>query len=769
LSLLINSRDEVYTLHVIVKYVISSDEYLEAQRAYRLRMEGNSRFFRNLYGLAGIAAILGVYLQLSKSGWWAGLLYLVAAALLLERTLLCRIRAAADYQKSASIREPVDLTIDENHLLLASGGDNTEIRWANVLACHETKNVFLLRTWPEEFLVIPKRAFSPGDLFHFKELRQKELIVKETRENSDVVLLKFAVSWGLLAMAAIALFIGYVHTFFTGLPGTQGAYRPSTPQYQAQQSSGPASRAQLNGTGTVYLVPLGAVKFISVAQLVANIRKRYGLELHLLPAVPPPAWAKNLARNQFAAEDLLTAIKIAYPKLAADPGAILIGLTEEDMYISGLEWNYAFSFRDEERFAVISSRHLPENEDGKTVSPEILDKRVLKVLIRDLGILHYRLQPSANYKSVLYQYVDDASELDDIGDEYLESDTRVRADLHVQTGDPCFIVRHYVAPERKHPDWGTVGDCSGYYKELDLETVQIDLRYGLLLDQRTDFLIRDRIPLELTRVSRTEDSRSRAFGIGGNHNLNIFLVGDKWPFTWIDLILEDGGRAHFRRSNWGYGYWDARYTSHDALRSRFSGSTIDWAWPGWKLKSEGKTYQFPDGGAASRPEQGALVGITAYDGSRLVLDRDATGNLLHARSPSAHLLVFKYDHANRVTEIGQNSGGRFEYSYDAGGHLVHVTDASQRTTEYSYDQAGRMSSIVQSGTKVCELTYDEGGRVKSETLADGRTYIFKYSMSTYPRTSELEVVGVDISDSAGPQRKVRLTRQDYLLDVMARP
>ena len=73
---------------------------------------------------------------------------------------------------------------------------------------------------------------------------------------------------------------------------------------------------------------------------------------------------------------------------------------------------------------------------------------------------------------------------------------RVRAPLHVEKDDPCFIVRHYFAAERERPGFGAVSGCSGFYKELGLETVQIDLRYGLLLDQRTDFLIPGTIPLD---------------------------------------------------------------------------------------------------------------------------------------------------------------------------------------------------------------------------------------------------------------------------------
>ncbi len=438
------------------------------------------------------------------------------------------------------------------------------------------------------------------------------------------------------------------------------------------------------------------------------------------------------------------------------------------MYISALDWSYAFSFRNEERFAAISAKHLSEDysddDEGaksKPATPTVLQGRVLKVLMRDVGILYYRLQPSADDTSILSQYVDDGQDLDDLSDDYLKSDAEVRADLHVESGDPCFVLRHYTSPARAHSDLGEVTGCSGSYKEPDLETVQIDLRYGLLLDQRSDFLIQDRIPLELTRVLRTQDSRSRAFGIGGNHNLNIFPVGDRWPFTWIDIVHSDGGRSHFKRSNWGFGYWDARYTNRDGSGSPFSGATIEWAWPGWKLATGGKIYLFPDGRGIDRPEQAALISIQGYNGDRLILVRDAAGNLLRAHAPSGDELHFQYDSANRV--IGaQHKDERFAYSYDATGHLARVTDAAQRETEYGYDAVGRMNRVSVNGATVCTFEFDGNDRVRSETLAGGRIYSFRYTLMNNGEVGE-----VDISDSAGPVRQLHLSPTEYSLDFPA--
>ena len=747
---------------MIVKYALSRDEYVESQGAYRTRMARGRVLFRNLYGLTFLAVIGGINFRLSGSRWLGGALFVVGGLLLLERTLLWKVRAGAAYRSTPGIGEPVELKIEESNIVRTLPGGSAEIRWANILACHETRNLFMLQLGPRDLLVVPKRAFSPGDLYGFKLLRQKELIVKTTRENPDAILFRFIVGWGLIATTVVALFIGYVDNFFNQFPRTP---RPRSSSYAAPaaEKSEPASASELRGRGTVYLVPLGTVQSVSVPQMLDDFYKRYKLQLHLLPTISPPDWAKNASRKQFVAEDLVTAMKLAYPQQSAEPGSVIIGITDDDMYISELNWTYAFSFRSEEHFAVISNSHLSESEDDdKPVAQDVLQKRAAKVLIRDVGILHYRLQPSSNYNSIEYLNIYDPSDLDDIGEDYLKSDVLVRADLHVSGGDPCFILRHYSSPERGHPESGTVTGCSGYYRELNLETVQIDLRYGLLLDQRTDFWTKDSIPLELTRVIRTQDERSRAFGIGGNHNLDVFLVGDKWPFTWMDLVLEHGGRSHFRRSNWGFGYWDARYTNRDAGEGWFAGSTIDWAWPGWKLKHGGMTYVFPDPNGGSRPEQGALIAIEKYGGKKLTLSRDAAGNLLQARSPAGHELDFKYDGNNRVIEINQKDGGRFEYSYDATGHLTRVKDADQRMTEYAYDQSGRINRITQSGTDICSLSYDSGGRVQSETIAGDRTYLFHYSLSKNGTISQ-----VDISDSAGPVRRVRISPVEYTLDVLA--
>ena len=306
---------------VIVQYALSLDEYLESQHAFRMRMANDRLLFRNLYGLACLATLLGINSRLSGSTLLGHVLFIVAAGLLLERAILWRLRAGARYRNISALREPIGLRIEESNLIRTSSTGTEEIRWANILACHETCKVFLLRLGPEQLLTVPKRAFSPGDLFHFKELRHKELIVRTTCQNSDIILLKFAVSWALIALAVISLFIGYVHNFLTQIPGARRTAISSGANIPMAEKSPPATREELLGRGMMYLVPLGNVRNVSIPTLIEDFRKRYGLELRQLPSISPPSWAWNPARHQHAAEDLITAMKLAYPKLAVDPRA----------------------------------------------------------------------------------------------------------------------------------------------------------------------------------------------------------------------------------------------------------------------------------------------------------------------------------------------------------------------------------------------------------------------------------------------------------------
>jgi hypothetical protein len=69
--------------------------------------------------------------------------------------------------------------------------------------------------------------------------------------------------------------------------------------------------------------------------------------------------------------------------------------------------------------------------------------------------------------------------------------------------------------------------------EVALDTGMFELR-------QTDLFLPDVMPLSLARTYSVWDDYSRAFGVGGNHPYDICPNGTSFPYTYLDLHLEDG-------------------------------------------------------------------------------------------------------------------------------------------------------------------------------------------------------------------------------------
>ncbi|MBZ5654790.1 MAG: hypothetical protein LAO56_05875 [Acidobacteriia bacterium] len=528
---------------MILTYRLVEKEYLDAQRAFKAHLARGRLLFRMMLPIAFGAALAGAFsfFVVDNPGWGIGLC-LASAYLLISRMFWWQRRVRHALKEHPERLGPFELEVTPDGIKFSPG--SSELSWSVLLRYYETGDIFLLLGPDRELCILPKRAFPVGDMLQWTERLRAELRGKGRRDNPDALLLKLTATWAVVAVFVLVLFAGSIHNFL-GPTFRRAAIRTrnSTVSVSNPPPAKPASINELKGSGTVYLVPLGKPQSILSADLLSYYRNKYGLELRVLAPVPLPAWTKDEVRDQLIAEELVEAIKRAYPQFANDPDAILVGVTDEDMYISEMNWSYAFSWRQEERFAIVSTARLDPVFDKEPANPKIVEARARKMLTKDIGLLYYRLQPSYDYSSALYDSIDDVEDLDDIGEDFLTTDAQVRAERRLQDGDPCFTIRHYYAPDKARPDSGILTGCSGAAKQLNLEIMEVDLRYGLFLDRRTEFYTPDQIPLQFTRVLRTQDSRSRAFGIGGTHNLNVFSRGQS-------LAVRLDGR--------NYGRWRSR-------------------------------------------------------------------------------------------------------------------------------------------------------------------------------------------------------------------
>lgn len=707
-----------------------------------------------------VALGLGIYYYMTGS-WILAISLFASFAYLFSKGFL--LRFIRNLLAGRSKSEPQHFQLETGNSGIAfsatggtpSGGPaSAQKQWSEFRAYCQTPDMFVLSAG-RTFYVIPKRLLPAAEISEFQAVLRSRLSQMTVRTGPRA--LRHAVSLVLLGCIAFFFFAGMIE-------GT--LWRPLRPFLQRNslrrsatvRLPQPASRDELHGMGQIFLVPIGDTTPLISASLLQYYRGKYGLTLDVLPSIPVPEWARDEARHQVVVEELIEAMRRAYPQQAATPDSILIGVTDEDIYIAELDWEFAFNFRETHQTAVISTARLNPVYYGRPAAPAVLETRLRKLLSKNIGISFYGLNLSSDRGSVLYNEVWNIETLDAMGEDYSVRDARARRDVTLEAGDPCFAVRHYYSPKKQRTDSAHLNGCSSTHGESDLEVLNIYLRYGLLMSRRTDFYLPGRLPLELSRVVRTQDSRSRAFGIGGNHSLNIWPVGNKWPFTWMDLILEDGGRYHYRRSDWGVGYWDAVYAVEPTITDFYS-SYVTWNWPGWKLvRQDGRTYFFPDGGGVQRPEQGALIGVQDAWGDTLRLQRESTGNLVSASS-GIGWVRFQYDSHYRMTEARDSAGHEVLYHYSAEGCLEEVEDAEHHLTKYGHEGTRCPTSMAIDGRLVWTAEFDKADRVTKLELANGGTYEFTYTLG---RSGA--ITHVDIKDAGENVLRIIYDSSGYRLE-----
>lgn len=289
----------------------------------------------------------------------------------------------------------------------------------------------------------------------------------------------------------------------------------------------------------------------------------------------------------------------------------------------------------------------------------------------------------------------------------------------------------------------------------------VDLGTGLFVYTKTDLVVKDVIPLALTRMYRQNDPTSRSFGIGTNDSYDMFMVGTNntnpgGGYVWQDLILPDGGRVHFQRISpctgaGGYcDFSDAVYEATTTLTD-FFGATLKWlscnpggAWT--MVKKDGTTLCFADSDGSTNPRAAAPRAITDRYGNTLTFARDSNANLTQITSPNGRYIQFTYDSSNHITQAKDNIGRTVTYSYDSGGRLSQVTDANGGVWNYAYDSLNNMISI-QDPRGIFYLTnqYDANGRVIQQTQADNTNFFFSYT--TDPVSGN--VTQTDLTDPRG--------------------
>jgi Flp pilus assembly protein TadD/predicted Zn-dependent protease len=172
------------------------------------------------------------------------------------------------------------------------------------------------------------------------------------------------------------------------------------------------------GKEKLYFVPLSNYSAASLTKLANSLKQKTGIEVIVTQPVPFSLSTVDKRRQQVVAEEAINLMKVRYPNLVSDPNAILIGLTDEDLFIRSQDDQYAFCYRMQGRFAVVSAARMNPVNLGGSANDLLTEARLRKMLLKNIGLLYYRLPINHDPKSVLYEDVEAVEDLDKMGEDF---------------------------------------------------------------------------------------------------------------------------------------------------------------------------------------------------------------------------------------------------------------------------------------------------------------------------------------------------------------
>jgi hypothetical protein len=198
------------------------------------------------------------------------------------------------------------------------------------------------------------------------------------------------------------------------------------------------------------------------------------------------------------AESLVASLKRGLPDLAADAGAVVIGVTEADIYTLGRNWRFAFGYRDGQRHGVVSAARMIPWLHRLRGKEYLVQTRLRKMVSRYIGVLAYRLPFNPDPTSLLYEHLLGLDDLDlmqerfeglgaqAVVSDYARAHTLPAAPAELQTAAPgvtpedgrypCFLARSvFDAGEGAPPPAGVIGEClPGTHTDREVDELEVD-------------------------------------------------------------------------------------------------------------------------------------------------------------------------------------------------------------------------------------------------------------------------------------------------------
>lgn len=173
----------------------------------------------------------------------------------------------------------------------------------------------------------------------------------------------------------------------------------------------PIDVSRLAPARRVVLVPIDDFPFERATAIAEHFRTQFGVAITVTPTLRWPDTAYDERRGQMNSAVMLTRLESMYATRGTP--VVAIGLTTRDMFNSEVNWAYVFSYRRNNKAAVVSPARMDRGCMGLLpADDDRIAARLRKMVGKNIGIMYFGLDMSADPASMLYARIGGPQELD---------------------------------------------------------------------------------------------------------------------------------------------------------------------------------------------------------------------------------------------------------------------------------------------------------------------------------------------------------------------
>jgi predicted Zn-dependent protease len=179
----------------------------------------------------------------------------------------------------------------------------------------------------------------------------------------------------------------------------------------------PVDVSRMRPGGRVHLVPIAEFPVERATAIAEHYRATFGVAIEVAPAVDWPADAYVPERRQMNSAVMLTRLESIYAGSRSQD--VVIALTTRDMFNPEVSWAYVFSYRRNNRLAVVSPARMDRGCMGLfQADDDRIAARLRKMVGKNIGIMYFGLRMSRDPASMLYANIGGPQELDAMSEQF---------------------------------------------------------------------------------------------------------------------------------------------------------------------------------------------------------------------------------------------------------------------------------------------------------------------------------------------------------------